>query len=113
MANLFCTNCGNSVASMSAPCKSCGANPTAHRKYCRHCGVALNPEQIVCVKCNANIEDQATQEVSRNMLFNFVGLVFGGWVLFFGSGLLPLIGLLLIVISIARFLLDLVKLSRK
>jgi len=52
-ANLFCTNCGNSVAEQAVACMSCGARPTGHKKFCRHCGVGLNPEQVVCVKCGS------------------------------------------------------------
>ena len=53
--NLFCTNCGNSVAEKAVACMSCGARPTGHKKFCRQCGVALNPEQVVCVKCGASL----------------------------------------------------------
>ena len=54
-ANLFCTNCGNSVSEQAVACMSCGARPTGHRKFCRHCGVAVNPEQVVCIKCGASL----------------------------------------------------------
>jgi hypothetical protein len=54
--NLFCTNCGNSIAENAFACLSCVAKPTGHKKFCRHCGVGLNPEQIICIKCGAGIE---------------------------------------------------------
>jgi len=50
-ADLYCTNCGHSVAERAYACMFCGANPTRHKKFCRHCGVALQPEQVVCIKC--------------------------------------------------------------
>jgi hypothetical protein len=52
-ANVFCTNCGNSVSAQAVACMSCGARPTGHKKFCRHCGGRLNPEQVVCIKCGA------------------------------------------------------------
>jgi hypothetical protein len=54
-ANLFCTNCGNSISAQAVACMSCGAKPTGHKKFCRHCGVGLNPGQVVCIKCGAAI----------------------------------------------------------
>jgi len=54
-ADLFCTNCGNSVAERTVACMSCGAKPTGHRKFCRHCAAALNPEQVVCTKCGTKV----------------------------------------------------------
>ena len=54
--DVFCTNCGNSVAERTDACMSCGAKPTGHKKFCRHCAAALNPEQVVCTKwCRRNM----------------------------------------------------------
>ena len=52
---VFCTNCGNSVAEHVVACMSCGAKPTGHRKFCRQCGGGVGPEQVVCTKCGAGI----------------------------------------------------------
>ena len=52
---LFCTNCGNSIAEQAVACLSCGARPTGHKKFCRQCGVGLNPEQVICIKCGAGL----------------------------------------------------------
>jgi len=54
-ANVFCTNCGNTVADQAVACMSCGAKPTGHKKFCRHCAAGLNPEQVVCIKCGSAI----------------------------------------------------------
>jgi len=54
-ADLFCTNCGNTISEQAFACMSCGAKPTGHKKFCRQCGVALNPEQIVCIQCGASL----------------------------------------------------------
>ena len=54
-ANLFCTNCGNSIGAQAVACMSCGARPAGHKKFCRQCGVALNPEQVVCIKCGTGL----------------------------------------------------------
>jgi len=59
-ANVFCTNCGNSISEQAVACMSCGAKPIGHRKFCRHCGVALNPEQVICTKCGAGIRTTGT-----------------------------------------------------
>jgi len=55
-ANLFCTNCGNSIDAQAVACMSCGARPTGHKKFCRQCGIGLNPEQVICIKCGAELD---------------------------------------------------------
>ena len=54
-ADLFCTNCGNSIDKCAAVCMSCGAKPVGHKKFCRYCGVGINPEQVICIKCEEEI----------------------------------------------------------
>jgi len=59
VANLFCTNCGNSVADNAVACMSCGARPIGHKKFCRQCGTGLNPEQVICIKCGTELTDSS------------------------------------------------------
>ena len=54
-AEIFCTNCGNTVSEQAVACRSCGAKPVGHRKFCRRCGDGLNPEQVICIGCGSAI----------------------------------------------------------
>jgi len=97
-ANVFCTNCGNSISEQAVACMSCGAKPIGHRKFCRHCGVALNPEQVICTKCGAGIRTTGTFQstISSAMEWQKSGvstasLVLGGIGML--AWLIPLFGL--------------------
>jgi len=59
--NVFCTNCGNTVAEQAGACLSCGARPMGYKKFCRQCGIALNPEQVICVKCGVGLTDTSNR----------------------------------------------------
>jgi len=119
MKHLFCTNCGNFVANMSVPCQSCGAAPDKYRKFCRQCGTALNPEQVICVKCNANIADQSEQQGAWAQLALFGGLALGVSLIIINNNLTyptPFLtwgGIIVIIVTIADFLVKLTKLSKK
>lgn len=63
--NVFCTSCGNPVASQAVACMKCGADPRTHRNFCRNCGVQLNPDQVVCVKCGSQVA-VSTQNPAAN-----------------------------------------------
>lgn len=112
-----CTNCGHSISRWTGVCPSCGANPTAHRKFCRQCGTALNPEQVVCVQCKANTVNQTEEQWAVWSLVG--GVVFG--ILCISASvnmtnphpLMVWLGIAAIVLSIARFLVKLVKMSKK
>jgi len=107
-----CTNCG--VIETDNVCERCGARPTGHRKFCRCCGTALNSEQVICVKCNTSILDSTERLESKTILSLFCGLALGICVLLFGNSTFTFWGgIAIIVMTVAWFFVDLVKLVRK
>ncbi len=94
-SQLYCRNCGESVAAQAIACMSCGLAPTNGNTFCRTCGSATHPEAVVCVKCGSPMKPAPPSAIAALEKCYYPFLI----ALIFAFGLGPLLLVLGLVLT--------------